>query len=162
MFAVGVPAQAVSGSPNVTLEFTHLSAWYVWTGGDKTGMAMTTGVQARGDLGASTGDVTVVIMTDASGLSTAAPVILTGAAWTTGPGVIDGANIVFTFVWSGTLDVNSNTGELRFSLSGVDTELNDTPAKVVSGVATSAGATGASISTTALRFTSRSETLPYP
>ncbi|QWT23572.1 hypothetical protein KPL76_12815 [Subtercola sp. PAMC28395] len=154
VIAVAAASPAARASNNgIVLVFNHLAAWYLWTGGDKTGMGMSTSVQATGS-GTSTGDVTVTITTDSAGLLPVAPIFESpSTGWSNVSQGINGTKIAFTFLWPGPLPLYASTIELRFALTGDGTKLNETPKKEVLALAQSAGAVDANTSTTAnLRF----------
>lgn len=164
VLTTAVPASAASVTPtDVILRFTHAYAFYAWDAGHKTGLTVTTKVEADSQMGTSTTSVTLVFTVEALGLSTtAAPSIATGGpAWTsTGPAVANGSSLVFTFLWAGNIPAFGNTGEIRFTLAGDANSLDGVVNKGWTALATSPGATSATASGSTLRATDPGEPLP--
>ena len=153
------PAVSASSPPPqpAVLVFNYVSAWAQlegvsllaepWYYARFLGVLGGFGVQALYDAtAANITSITVTLSVPKAGMVAAAPTIR-GAGplgvWTPVSGTVSGDNVVYTFIWAGSVSpINTTEMKLDYLLPGVGTQVNDAwfP-KTVVGVATSPQAT---------------------
>jgi hypothetical protein len=146
VLATSTPAFAVVSGEQGEIRFTNVTAWIEGTALDFQGIAGTTQFQATWSATAQVvTSATLTITVPSAGMLVENPTVTVGGSqWTAAGASALGDDIVYTFLWAGSIDPEAPgiSDELEFLLPGTGTVLDASFPKTITAVLTSPQATG--------------------